>query len=184
MQLARDSKMTVLGMIAVAMVVSALVASCSPVRSSEFTQPQKLGEIVVRFDGYTRNDGVGWQAVILATNTSNMKIECVAFSYAAGLRLGSTSLAAKELEVDKLPKSLAWTRRKPQMAIDPPLMKRYGIGRVFELQPGERVRLLLPVYVPQAHSHKFVEHFAFGYKRTTPTDSDGTYETYVAEVKG
>jgi len=96
---------------------------------------------------------------------------------------GSTSIGATNLNAETLPKVLMWTRREPEMHVDTRMMKRYGIGQVFELQPRERVRLLLPIYVPQAHPHDFVEHFVLGYRQPSLGDGKGAYDTYVAEVK-
>jgi hypothetical protein len=167
---------------AIALLLSVLVTSCSSPRSSTSSHSQVLGDIVVTLDGYTQNAGSGWQAAIRATNTSSMKVECIALSYAAGLPLGSTSIGATNLNAEALPKVLVWTRREPEIHVDARMMKRYGIGQVFELQPREQVRLLLPIYVPQAHPHDFVEHFVLGYRQPSLGDGKGAYETYVAEV--
>jgi hypothetical protein len=144
---------------------------------------QVLGDTVAKLETYVQTNGSGWSAVILVTNISNVKIQCVATSYPAGLPQGSRSAQAKELKTDTLPKTLAWTRREPESSVDFRLLQRYGTGQVFDLGPGEGRRLLLPIYVPQAHPDKFVEHFVFGYKRSSPNRATGAYETYVAEVK-
>lgn len=179
----RNPRLKASAVLALSAVFSILVTSCSSPRSSPSSHSQVLGDIVVTLDGYTQNDGSGWHAVILATNTSSTKLGCTAFSYAAGLPLGSTSVIATNLDAGTLPKALVWTRREPEMHVDPRMMQRYGIGQVFELQPGEHVRLLLPIYVPQNHPHDFVEHFVLGYRRPSAGDGQGAFETYVAEVK-
>jgi hypothetical protein len=121
--------------------------------------------------------------VILVTNLSNARLEAFALSYAAGLPEGTGSVAAKELEIDRLPKRLVWTGRKPDISVDPLMMKRYGVGQVFELGPGEGIRLPLLIYVPQARPQEFVEHFALGYRPTAPGNAQVPYKTYVAKVK-
>src|SRR5688572_27175335 len=112
---------------------------------------------------------VCWSAIILVTNVSNVKIDCVATSYAANLPQGSEAVPAKDLKTDKLPNKLTWSRGKLQTSIDPRLLQRYGLGQVFELGPGEGRRLVLPIYVPKAHPDDFVEHFVFGSKRHSGT---------------
>jgi len=179
----RNSPLKFSALLTLSALLSILVASCSSPRSSTSSHSQVLGDIAVALDGYTQNAGSGLQAVILATNTSSMKLGCVALSYAAGLALGSTCVVATNLDAAILPKTVVWTRREPEMHIDPRMMERYGMGRVFELQPGEHIRLLLPIYVPQAHPHDFVEHFVLGYRQSSPGDGRGAFETYVAEVK-
>ena len=171
------------GVFTLAALLSILVTACSSPRSSQSSHAQVLGDIVVTLDGYTQSYGSGLQAVILATNTSSMKLGCVALSYAAGLPVRSTCVVATNLDAATLPKALVWTRREPEMGVDPRVMQRYRIGQVFELQPKEHVRLLLPIYVPQAHPHDFVEHFVLGYRQPSSGDGQGAYETYVAEVK-
>lgn len=163
--------------------LSILVTSCSTPGPSKSSHSQALGDVVVALVNYTQSNGSGLQAVILATNRSGMKLGCVALSYAAGLPLGSTSVVATNLDATTLPKALIWTRREPEMHVDPSFMRRYGVGKVFELQAGQNIRLLLPIFVPQAHPHDFVEHFVLGYRRLSPDGSQGAYETYVAEVK-
>ena len=179
----RSLRLKVSAVFTLAALLSALVTACSSPRSSQSSHAQVLGEIVVTFEGYTQSNGSGVQAVILATNTSSMKLACVAVSYAAGLPLGSTSVVATNLDTETLPKGLVWARRESEMGLDPRVMKRYRIGQVFELPPGEHVRLLLPLYVPQAHPHDFVEHFVLGYRQPSLDDGQAAYDTYVAEVK-
>lgn len=179
----RDPTLKVIAALSVSALLSVLVTSCSSPRSSTSSHSQVLGDIVVTLDGYNQNAGSGWQVAILATNTSSMKVECIALSYAAGLPLGSTSIGATNLNAEALPKVLVWRRREPEMHVDTRMMKRYGIGQVFELQPGEQVRLLLPIYVPQTHPHDFVEHFVLGYRQPSPDDGQRAFEIYVAEVK-
>jgi hypothetical protein len=125
----------------------------------------------------------GWSAVILVTNVSNVKIDCIATSYAADLPQGSEAVPAKDLKTDKLPKKLTWSTRKPQTSIDPRLLQRYGMGQVFELGPGEGQRLVLPIYVPKVHLNDFVEHLVFGSKPHSATAATGEFDTYIAEVK-
>jgi hypothetical protein len=168
---------------AISALLAVLVTSCSSPRSSKPSGSQVLGSIVVTLDGYAQEAGSAWHAVILATNTSGMKVRCMAFSYAAGLPQGSTSVVTTNLDVVSLPKRLVWTRREPEIHGDPRMMERYGIGRVFELQPGGRIRFLLPIVVPQAHPNDFVEHFVFGYSSPSSGAAQGAYETYVAELK-
>ncbi len=179
----RNSRLKVSALLILSALLSILMSSCSSPRSSKSSHSQVLGDIAVTHDGYTQGAGPGLQAVILATNTSSVKLGCVALSYAAGLALGSTSIVATNLDAATLPKTLVWTRREAEMHIDPRMMERYGMGRVFELQPGEHVRLLLPIYVPQAHPDDFVEHFVLGSRHVSPGDGRGGYETYVAEMK-
>ena len=179
----RNPKLKSITAFAVSALLLVLVTSCSSPRSSTRSHSQVLGDIVVMLDRYTQHVGSGWQAVILATNASSMKLECIALSYAAGLPLGSTMVIATNLDAETLPKVLVWTRCEPETHVDPRIMMRYGIGQVFELHPREQVRLLLPIYVPQAHSHDFVEHFVLGYRQPLPDDGQGAYKTYVAEVK-
>jgi hypothetical protein len=179
----RSLRLKVSAVFTLAALLSALVTACSSPRSSQSSHAQVLGEIVVTFEGYTQSNGSGVQAVILATNTSSMKLACVAVSYAAGLPLGSTSVVATNLDTETLPKGLVWARRESEMGLDPRVMKRYRIGQVFELPSGEHVRLLLPLYVPQAHPHDFVEHFVLGYRQPSLDDGQAAYDTYVAEVK-
>jgi hypothetical protein len=57
------------------------------------------------------------------------------------------------------------------------------MGKVFDLQAGQRIRVRLPIYVPQAHPHDFVEHFVLGYRQPSSGGSQAAYETYVAELK-
>jgi len=183
MLIPRSAWLKVSAVFTFAALLSILVTSCASPRPSGSSHSQALGNIVVALDGCTQSNGAGLRAVILATNTSGMKLGCVALSYAAGLPLGSTSVVATNLNAETLPKALVWTRRKPEMGVDPRVMQRYRIGQVFELEPKEHVRLLLPIYVPEAHPHDFVEHFVLGYRQPSPGDGQGAYETYVAEVK-
>jgi hypothetical protein len=115
----RNPGLKVIAAFAISALLSVLVTSCSNPLSSKSSRSQVLGDIVVTFDGYTQNAKPGWQAVILATNTSSMKLGCIAFSYAAGLPLGSTIIGATNLDVETLPKLLVWTRREPEMHVDP-----------------------------------------------------------------
>ena len=159
--------------------LAAIGISCAGPHSAGISSAQALGDVGARLENYTQTNGVGWSAMILLTNRSTAKLECFAISYAAGLTLGSMSGQAKDLKSDRLPKALVWTKRAPEMHMDPSMMRRYGMGRVFELDPGEHIRLALPIYVPQAHPQEFVEHFAVGFRRTGTRE----YETYVAELR-
>src|SRR2546427_203058 len=119
--------------------LSILVTSCSTPGPSKSSHSQALGDVVVALVNYTQSNGSGLQAVILATNRSGMKLGCVALSYAAGLPLGSTSVVATNLDATTLPKALIWTRREPEMHVDLSFMRRYGVGKVFELQAGQNI---------------------------------------------
>lgn len=163
--------------------LSILIISCSTLQSSKSSRAQVLRDIVVTFDGYTQDAVSAWHAVFFATNRSSMKLGCMAFSYPAGLPQGSLGVVTTNLDVGTLPKRLVWTRREPEIHGDPRMMERYGIGRVFELGPGEHIRFLLPIVVPQAGPSDFVEHFVFGYSPPSSGDAQHGYETYVAEVK-
>ena len=163
--------------------VAALGISCASRRSLAASPVQVLGDVAARLETYAQSNGSGWSAVILLTNISNATIQCMANSYAAGLILGSRAVQAKELKSETLPKTLVWTRRTPEMHMDPRMMVRYGMGKVFDLDPGKHIRLALPIYVPQAHPDDFVEHFVVGFRRSSSSADSGEYETYVAEVK-
>jgi hypothetical protein len=154
-------------------------SSCAAAQSSSVPAAQVLGDVAARLETYTRTNGAAWSAVIILTNISKAKLDCVANSYAAGLTSGSISVQATNLNPEALPKAFLWTQRAPEMHLEPAMMKRYGMGKVFELGPAEHIRLELPIYVPQAHPHDFVEHFAIGLRRSGAR----AYETYVAEMK-
>lgn len=179
-------RVKVIATFAISALLSVFIISCSNPQSSKPSRSQVLGDFIVTLDGYTQDAGSAWKAVILATNTSSIKIGGVAFSYAAGFPLMDSTVIATNLDVETLPKRLLWKRREPEInlnQVDPRMMERFGIARVFELQPGEHVRMLLPISVPQAHPEDFVEHFVFAYVPPSSGDSKGEYETYVAELK-
>src|SRR5689334_13183988 len=77
MLLPHNPKRKRISALAVWILLSVLVTSCSSPRSSTSSHSQALGDLVVTLDRYTQNAGSGWQAVILATNASSMKLECV-----------------------------------------------------------------------------------------------------------
>src|SRR2546422_5903120 len=120
-----NRRLKVSAVLTLSALLSILITSCSSPRSFKASHVQALGDIVVTLDGYTnfgsgqgRNSGSGLQAVILATNTSSVKLGCVALSYAAGVPSGSCSVIATNLDAQTLPKTLVWTRREPEMHID------------------------------------------------------------------
>jgi len=181
MHVSRSPRPGIIVLVALAGLISTFLASCMNPRTPNSSGAQVLGDIAVTLVGYTQEAGSGWFAEVIVTSTSASKLECVALSYAAGLPIGSTSIVATNLDAGSLPKHLRWIRREPEMQIDPIMMRRYGMGQLFELPTGGYTRLLLPIYVPQAQPHDFVEHLVLGYRRSL-IDS-GAFETYVAEVK-
>jgi hypothetical protein len=180
-QTTRSSQSGIIVLVAIAALLSMLSISCSSPRTSDSPHAQVLGDIAIALGGYTQEAASGWFAELMVTNTSATKLECVALSYAAGLPSGSMSVIATNLDAGSLPRTLHWIRREPEMQIDPTMMRRYGMGQFFDLPTGGHTRVLLPIIVPQAHPHDFVEHLVLGYRRLS-TDP-GAYETYVAEVK-
>ena len=180
-QITRSSQSGIIVLVAIAALLSMLSTSCSSPRTSDSLHAQVIGNIAVALGGYTQEAESGWFAEVMVTNTSASKLECLALSYAAGLPIGSMSIVATNLDAGSLPRTLHWTRREPEMQMDPTMMRRYGMGQFFELPTGGHTRVLLPIIVAQAHPHDFVEHLVLGYRRLS--SDPGAYETYVAEVK-
>jgi hypothetical protein len=164
-------------------VLSALGVSGSSPRSSGVAHPELSGDATAQLEGYTQKVGSSWSAVLLVTNISKVKMECIATSYPAGLAQGSQAVPAKDLNTNTLPKTLVWTKRQPEFSVDPRLLERYRLGQVFQLEPGEGRRLMLPILVPQAHPDRFKEHLVFGFKLISGTADTAAFNTYVAEVK-
>ena len=161
-----------------------LVTPGSDFRPAEAHRAQNLGGLTVAFNGYTHGAS-GWEATFLTTNTSTQKLECFAYSYAAGLSdEGSTGTLATNLEATFLPREPVWTQRQPERFFDPGLMKRYGIKGVFELEPGERFALQLPVKTPPSHPHDFVCHLVLSFRPISQGEAQKRYEAYIAEVNG
>jgi hypothetical protein len=164
-------------------VLSALGILGSSSRSFGAAHSEILGDAAVQLEGYTQKAGSFWSAVMLVTNISKVKIECLATSYPPGLAQGSQIVPAKELNTNTLPKTLVWTRRQPETSVDPRLLQRYRLGEVFQLEPEEGRRFMLPILVPEAHPNSFREHLVFGYKRIPGSADTAAFNTYVAEVK-
>jgi hypothetical protein len=167
----------------VCLVLSMLGVAVPSVQSFGAARPEILGDVALQLEGYSQNGGSGWSAVILLTNISKVKVDCIATSYPAGLAQGSRAVPAKDMKTNTLTKTLVWTKRQPETSVDPRLLERYRMGQVFQLEPGEGRRLNLPIIVPKAHPSSFTEHLVFGYSQSSGTASAAVVETYVAEVR-
>jgi hypothetical protein len=184
MRFARNPNPLAFAGVAAFTLLQVLVTSGSDFRPGEAHRAQNLEGLTVAFNGYT-HAASGWQTTFLTTNTSSQKLECFAYSYAAGLSdEGSTGTIATNSEATFLPREPVWTQRQPEKFFDPGLMKRYGIKGVFELEPGERFALQLPVKTLPSHPHDFVSHLVLNFRPISKREAQKKYETYVAEVNG
>jgi hypothetical protein len=170
----------------VCFVLSALGVMGPSPRSFGDARPEVLGEVAVQLEGYTQNGGSLWCVAILVTNLSKAEITCIATLYPARLAQGTRGVPTKDLKTNTLTKTLVWTRRQPEILVDPRLLESdprlsetYGMGK-FLLGPGEGRRLIFPLIVPQTPPTNFVDHLTFGYKRSSGTAG---FKTYVAELR-
>ena len=167
----------------VAVALLSLVSSCKSPSKPSGSEPQVLGRISVALDGYAKDASGVWHSAVLLRNPAEVPVECILGSYpkATGeLPEGTQSVAAVDLPVDQMPKSLLWDRGESQMPI--PMMKRYGMVQTKVLAPRQSERVLLPLWVTPSHPGKTHNQLLIGIRTGSTGDGPQAYDSYIAEL--